>query len=372
MLPEFIHDHWYYEIAFSFGVFAASFLVSRIVNFVFEGVLHQITKKTKTTLDDLVVHALRSPITLLVVVVNTYAALTIIKSLDAYQGTLEAVFRTVLIFTAGFALHRVVSAFGKWYSTEVASRTESDLDDRLLPIAQRVVIAIIYAVTLMIALDTLGVSVSPLMASLGIGGLAVALALQPTLSSFIASAYLVSDGRLGAGHMIQIEGGPTGTIQDIGWRTTKILTPLNNIVIIPNSKLADSIVTDYMAPNSEVAMVVPCGVSYSSDLEHVRKVALEVAAKVAEEQPGAVKAFTPVVRFFEFGDSNINFNTVFRAKDFGSQFAIRDAYIPALHKRFNQEGIEIAFPTRKLVFEAGGQAKIMSAATNGGTKHSAH
>ena len=139
-------------------------------------------------------------------------------------------------------------------------------------------------------------------------------------------------------------------MEEVGWRTTKVRNFWNNLIIIPNSKLSDSVVTNYQAPNPAVFAFVTGGVSYESDLDHVDRVAMEVTNKVLNESDGADLTYKPVIRFRAFGDSNIDFMVIFKVRGFVDQFVIKDRIIRGLHRRFGEEGIEINYPVRKLVF----------------------
>jgi len=142
---------------------------------------------------------------------------------------------------------------------------------------------------------------------LGIGGLAVALALQPTLTNFLSGTYVISDSVIRKGDYIQLESGVEGTVEEIGWRITKIRHWQGNLVILPNTKLSDAVVTDFEKPDLSMVFGVDGGVSYSSDLEKVEQVIIEVATDVLKNNPEGVKDFTPSVKFKNFGDSNIKF-----------------------------------------------------------------
>jgi small-conductance mechanosensitive channel len=205
----------------------------------------------------------------------------------------------------------------------------------------------------MLILDQAGIDISPLIASLGIGGLAIAIAVQPTLSNFMAGTYVVSDSVIKKGHYIVLDTGQEGYVEDIGWRTTKIRQWQGNIIVLPNSKLAEAIVMDAEALELSKMFRVECGVSYSSDLEKVESVSLDVAREVLKHSISGVKDFEPIVRFKEFGDSNIIFTVVLKSVDRTGQFQLKHEFIKALHKRFNQEGITIEFPTRRLYVTPG-------------------
>lgn len=166
----------------------------------------------------------------------------------------------------------------------------------------------------------------------------------------MSGTYVISDSVIRKGDYIQLEGGPEGTVEEIGWRTTKIRHWQGNIIVLPNSKLSDAIVTDFERPESAMLFTVNCGVSYDSDLEHVERVSIEVAKNLLGNHPLGVKDFAPVLRFKEFGDSNINFTITLKGIDRAAQFVLKHEFIKALHKRFKTEGIVIEYPTRKLYF----------------------
>lgn len=213
---------------------------------------------------------------------------------------------------------------------------------------------IVYIVGGLVILQYLGISITPLLTALGVGGLAVALALQDTLSSLFAGLHILAAGAIKPGDFIELETGQAGEVIDITWRDTIIRTQPNNEVIIPNSKMTSSIVTNYQLPASELSVLVSCGVSYDSDLEQVEKVALDVARSTVADLGGAFGDWEPSLRFHTFGDSGIEFTIVLRAQEFVDQHPLRSEFIKRLKKRFDQEGIKIPFPQRVVHLPATG------------------
>lgn len=187
-----------------------------------------------------------------------------------------------------------------------------------------------------------------MIAGVGIGALAVGLALQSTLSNFFAGIHLLSDRPINVGDFIELDEKTSGIIEDIGWRSTRIRMLTDNLLIIPNAKLADSNIINYSMPKDDSSIWVPCGVAYESDLKKVEKVTLEVAKKIQETVPGAVKDFEPAFRYREFGDSNINFITILRVEKPMNRFTVRNEFIKALKERYDKEKIEISWPIRKI------------------------
>ncbi|MEK7777247.1 MAG: mechanosensitive ion channel family protein [Chloroflexota bacterium] len=312
----------------------------------------RIAAKTTTTLDDLLIDAVSRPLFLFILVHGFFLALTSTALLDRWQMYVNKAWLSTALLILVYGLQKVEKAMLTWYGQEIAAKTGSKVDEKLLPLVRRVVTGLIYVIGGLMILDNLGIKLSPLIAGLGLGGLAVALALQATLSNLLAGASVVADGSIGVGDFIELQGGPSGVVEDVGWRTTKIQTPLANMVLIPNNKLVDSIVTNYNAPTPALNVFISCGVSYHSDLDQVEKTCLDVAAQVIRDLPDTVvvKDYQPVFLFREFGDSNINFLVVLRATNRGSSFQLTHEFIKRLHARFAQEGIEISYPVRKLVY----------------------
>ena len=236
-----------------------------------------------------------------------------------------------------------------WYITRVASKTETKLDDRLIPPIKRILPLVIYSLGTLAILTSLGIPISPIWAGLGIGGLAVALAVQPTLANFFAGTYVVTEGVLNIGDYIELDGGPAGYVVEVGWRSTKLRSIYNNLVIIPNSKMADSIVTNYYSPTPAMNVLVYCGVSDDSDLQHLEDVVRDATQKLVNESPHAIKDVVPFIGFEEFGDSNITFWVFIQATDRTGSFVLTSELVNAIHRKLKDEGIEINYPVRKLV-----------------------
>jgi len=260
------------------------------------------------------------------------------------------IWKVSVILTATFTVAHVVDRLIDWYLLNIAESTETKIDDTLLPTLRRVLPITIYAVGALVAIDSVGVSISPILAGLGIGGLAVALAVQPTLSNFFAGTYVVTEGELKEGDFIELEGGPSGYVEDVGWRSTKIRSRFNNLVIIPNSRMAESIVTNYFSPTPAMNVIVTCGVSYDANLEDVERFSVEEAQAVINDSDQAIKDVEPFFGFSNFGDSNIDFFVFLQAIDRTGTFTLKSELIKRIHERFNVEGIEINYPVRKIVY----------------------
>lgn len=208
---------------------------------------------------------------------------------------------------------------------------------------------VVVAVGLLVLLQTLGVSIAPLLAALGVGGLAVALALQDTLSNLFAGLHILASKKVVPGDYVRLDSGEEGYVVDITWRNTTIRQLPNNLVIVPNAKLASAIVTNFHQPVQELSVLVDVGVSYASDLEKVEQVTSEVGAEVMREVPGGVPEHEPFIRYHTFDESSIGFTVILRAREFTDQFLLKHEFVKRLHRRYESEGIEIPFPNRTVV-----------------------
>jgi small-conductance mechanosensitive channel len=197
----------------------------------------------------------------------------------------------------------------------------------------------------------MGISITPILATLGVGGLAVALALQDTLSNFFSGFHITVARQIKINDYIKLDSGEEGYVVDINWRTTKIKMLPNNVILVPNEKLTKAIVTNYCLPDKEMAVLVNLGVHYSSDLRKVEKVTCEAAREIMKEVVGGVPEFEPFIRYSAFGDSSIGFTVILRAKEFVDQYLIKHEFIKRLHERYKKEGIVIPYPIRTIHYE---------------------
>lgn len=308
------------------------------------------------TLEVRVIEALRKPLVAALVLVGVLAALTWLNEtthpfpVDTRQGAqwLRQAWMVVIIGVVCYALTRLARAFLGWRLVARYADASPAMRAIVLPILNRTAGIAVFTMGGLIALNILGIPITPLLAGIGIGGLAVALALSPTLSSYIAGTFVVAEGQIREGDYIELDPERAGFVENVGWRSTVLRSRFNNMIIVPNSVITDSVVTNYDTPNTFVTGIVANGVSYASDLGRVEEVALATARDVIDSSDDANKEFEPVLRYFDFGDSNVGFNLIFQARDRAGMFAARHEIIKGIHARFKEEGIEINYPVRKL------------------------
>jgi small-conductance mechanosensitive channel len=210
---------------------------------------------------------------------------------------------------------------------------------------------IIISIGVLMILQSLGLSIAPFLTALGVGGLAISLALKDTLSDFFAGLHILLSQKVKPGDFVEMDSGHMGYVRNITWRHTTLMERTNNIVTIPNAKVSAAIVKNYDKGDPSFSVRVAVGVSYDSDLEHVIQVTQEVADGVVQDVDGAKKDSPAVVRYFEFADSSVNIKVYFRGLKYGDQHTIIDEFIRRVHKRYNAEGINIPFPIRTLIHQ---------------------
>jgi len=332
------------EIIIAIAGIVCSFVVAKLFYFIFNKYIKTLTKKTKTDIDDRLLAALERPFVIIIVLIGIYFSLLQIDYVRQYIEILNDLFFVLGVLWAVFVLHRLTKvAMEKWISVNPAFQNMPKL---VIKIAN----VFVYFIGLIILLKHFNVEITPLVATLGIGGIAIGFALQDTLSNFFAGLHIISDKPINIGDFIELEGDISGYVEDIGWRSTRIKTLPNTLVIVPNSKIASSIIKNDSLPVPEMSIVIQCGVAYTSDLEKVEKVTIETAKKIQKNVQGAVRDFEPFIRYHTFGDSNINFSIILRVQTFVDKYLVTHEFIKALKKSYDKEGIEISWPVRKIYY----------------------
>jgi small-conductance mechanosensitive channel len=341
------------EILKSLGIIFASFILAGILSFVLSRYVSKITRLTKTTIDDEIFRVIKKAIPVGVILVGLYLGLVSLSLLAPYSSQLRDLFTIIIVLFSAYMLVKIVNITIKWYSEEIAFKTGTRPDEQFLPIFRKITSIFIYFIAFIIIIDSLDIEISPFIATLGVGGIAVALALQESLSNFFAGFYLNVDRPIRVGDFVRLENGDEGFVEEIGWRSSKVRVLANNLVVIPNSRLAQSIITDYDRPTKDMGLVIPVGVSYDSDLEKVERITVEIARDILAKTQGGVKDFQPFIRYNAFGDSNINFSAILRVQSAVDRYLVTHEFIKALKKRYDEEGIEISYPARKVYIKEG-------------------
>jgi small-conductance mechanosensitive channel len=321
-------------------VLAALFLVGLAVRSVSFRLLHRWAQRTESTVDDLILGATRGPSLLWIVALSLHVAVGTSKLPEAVIEYASRALGVIVILSVTLTLANIAALLFRAYA--------SKMELAVTGLAESVLRLAIVAIGLVMGLEMLGVNITPLVTALGIGGLAVALGLQDTLANVFAGIHILLSKPIRVGDYVKLESGEEGYVVDVTWRSTRIRMLANNLIIVPNSKLSQTIIVNYHLPDPELAVLVQVGVHYESDLVRAEQVTREVGKEVMQAVTGGVPEFEPFVRYHTFADSSIGFTVILRARQFVDQFLVKHEFVKRLQARYAKEGIVIPFPIRTL------------------------
>jgi small-conductance mechanosensitive channel len=328
-------------------IVVAAYLAAGIIGaFVLRGLftrLHRKAEQTRWRGSDIVVAFLRLVTPWCLGVGCAWSALLLLPLETAYRYDLDHALLGLIIVVISVGCAKVAGVAVHAGATSHAGTSGS------ATIFVSITRVVVWTIGGLVLLNSLGVAITPLLTALGVGGLAVALALQDTLSNLFAGVHILTSRKVQPGDFIQLDNGMQGYVEDTNWRNTIIRQLPNNTLVVPNATVASSIVTNYHLPEHEMSVTVPCAVSYQSDLEHVERVTIDVAEQVMREVKGGVPEHEPIVRYNTFGDTSITFNVGLRAADVSAQALIIHEFIKRLHLRYLREGIENSSPSETIV-----------------------
>jgi small-conductance mechanosensitive channel len=289
-----------------------------------------------------IVKSVKGMIVLISVLVGTYLGLSASPLPAATLEVIKKLHNALVIFIITFVTARLLTGLLRTYMHR-GEETRSSIS-----LFNTIIYILVYCLGALVILQALGISITPIITALGIGGLAVALALQDTLSNLFAGIQITLTRNTKPGDYISLSTGEEGTVRDITWRNTMLLTQSNNIIIIPNSKLASTIVTNYSLPVESLSVSLSFGVSYDSDLEKVERVTIDATNKLLEEL--SVTNGDPTFRYKEFAANAITCNISFSVPTLMKQYVIRHTLMKRLFKRFKEEGIIMPFPPVNTIY----------------------
>jgi small-conductance mechanosensitive channel len=324
-------------------------IIGGVIEWITIKTLLRLTKKTTFKWDDILVESARKIISGLVIIFSLWMAVEYAPLEDNAERFILPVLQALASFIVLLFLARLISGLSalalKGAGTNLASASLITLTIRLVILGIGVVF---------ILQNTLNINIGPIFAALGIGGLAAALALQDTLSNLFSGVQIIATRQVRPGDYVKLESGELGFVTDVNWRNVKIQShPDENMIIVPSSKLATTVMVNYNLPKSELMESVMVGVSYDSDLDHVEQVALDVARETVREVSGSDKFRDPQIRFREFNSSSIDFQVRLFLPKLKGRAVFKSEFIKRLHKRFNKEGINIPFPITTVYLNKG-------------------
>lgn len=338
------------DILLALIILLASAVTAKLFYIVIVKHIPDMFRRGKSNYDEKILESVERPVYAAIILLGLYFSLSSLTVLEKYHAEMADLFKALGIIWGTLAVSTLINVF---FRVRMENGKDDVFEKTITQNLERIVNSVVYVLGFLLVLTAFHVEVTPLIASLGIGGLAVALALQSTLSNYLAGLYVTSDRSVVLGDILQLDNGLQGRVEKIGWRATNIRTFTNDLVILPNAKLADMILTNYNQPEMRTGVKVSCGVGYDSDLKKVEEVTLDEARKVLARIPGGKLDPAPFIRFKKFNDSNIDYEVTLHAEDFPAKEIIVHEYIKALHERYRKEGIDISYPSRNIYMKKG-------------------
>jgi small-conductance mechanosensitive channel len=332
---------WTKELLVAVLIFAFSWVVAKLLRYLLTTWGPKFTSFTTTDLDDRILLRVTPPASMLVVFAGLYIA---IKTLPLPEKVHLAASGAVFIITIGILTNiawRAMDEFLKWYADRMTESGRSGLDRQLLPLAEKLGTIFLVGTALIIVLKHFNYDILSLVTALGIGSLAIGMAAKDTLANMISGFTLMIDRPFRLGDRIQLSGGQLGDVQDIGLRSTKIKTMDNQLLIIPNSDLCNTILTNQAFPDLRAKSRITVGVAYGSDVEQVKDLLVATALEIPEvlREPG------PEAFFTTFGESALQMVLFFWVDDYTKVFPTTDKINTLLLRKLAERGITIPYPT---------------------------
>ncbi|HIK08709.1 MAG TPA: mechanosensitive ion channel family protein [Oscillatoriaceae cyanobacterium M33_DOE_052] len=271
-------------------------------------------------------------------VLGIYVAIVSSSLNDQVRDLLAKMLLAIILGTATLVASRLALGFVRLYS---------NTSEGVLPLTslfENLTNLVIFTIGTLIILQSIGISITPLLTALGVGGLSIGLALQATLGNLVSGVNIIMSRKVNPGDYVKLETGEEGYVTDVTWRHTTIREYQNNLIVVPNAKLVSSTFKNYHLPQKEMMVMVELGVGYDNDLEKVEQVTIAVAEEVMSQVAGCVPEFQPFMRYHTFGYFSINFTVYLASKEFIDHLIARHEFMKLLYKRYQEEGINIPFP----------------------------
>jgi small-conductance mechanosensitive channel len=329
------------QIVAPFLIFIVTFLLGFAVRRMLFSALTRWAKKTSGQIDDIIVAAVRGPFMIWVLMLSIHLGAQVSPLPDKISGLIA----NILLFLMVASLTAVAAKLASEIVKNYGNRMQGTLP--VTSLTQNIARMVVIIIGILILLNSLGMSITPLLTALGVGGLAVALGLQDTLANFFAGFYVSLAGYVRLGDYIKLNSGEEGYVSDIGWRSTTIKALSNNMIIIPNSRLSQAIVTNYHLPEKRISFSIPVSVGFECDPDRIETILQEEAGKGATEITGLLAEPAPSVRFIPgFGSSSLDFTLVCHVEEFVDQYPVQHELRKRILKRFRKENIVLPFPVR--------------------------
>ncbi len=325
-------------------ILIVALLMHRLLKYFIEKIAKKFVAKTKTEIDDLIIDFIEKFLFRIILIVALYftgEALSDFSGERIFFYFRETLYVIVVFIVAALAV-KLITLFISYYLGRVSKKRGSELEKDFGLLLKRFVQIALYLTAIITIFTHFNIDVKGLVATLGVGSLAIALAAQETLSNMIAGFVIMVDRPFRVGDRIRTPSGVVGEVFEIGLRSMKLLDFEKNLHIIPNSEIVKSEVINYSYPNPNVRVKIDVGVAYGSDLEKVKQIILEVC----QSHPMVLKDPAPNVYFVNFGESSLDLTCVSYVEHYRNAWVTGDELRMNIYKALNENNIEIPFPQR--------------------------
>lgn len=327
--------------AISLVIIIGTLIAAKVLYWVFGRILKSFVRRTKTRLDDIIIDMLEEPVVLIVTIFGVWFAVGRLSFTPEVDGWIAKGYWFMITISIAWLLARLVDAIIKEYIVPLAQRTENDLDDQVVPIIRKAIRATIWILGVIVALNNAGYNVGALLAGLGIGGLALAMAAKDTVANIFGGITIFTDKPFKINDRVKINGFD-GTITEIGIRSTRLKTLENRIVTIPNSKFTDGMVENVSSePNRKV--VLKLGLTYDTPAEKIQE-GMKALQNIVNESDMLEE--NSVISFTEFGDFSLGILFIYYIRKEADIMNTQTEVNMEVKKRFEKAGIDMAFPTQ--------------------------
>ena len=354
---DFFNEKFYYNTITDWLIAAAIVLatvvIAKLIYWVLRNIIKKLTLKTKTTLDDILLESLQQPIVFGMVVFGIWFALNNLNFPGWIDDIINKSYFFLVIINITWIIARVVSAMIEEYLVPVVDKSESDLDDQLLPVVRKTLKILIWSIGVIIALNNIGFNVGAVLAGMGIGGLALAMAAKDTVSNLFGGIMIFTDKPFIIRDRVQIEGFD-GIVEEIGIRSTRLRTLAGRIVTIPNAKFTDGIVENVSSePTRKV--VLNLGLTYDTPHEKM-ELAMKILQDINDSNPHVRE--NPIISFNAFGDFSLGILFIYYILAGENILGVQSEMNLEILKQFNANGLEFAFPTQTIFAEVNNNGNI--------------
>ena len=343
-LTAFFIQSWEYPWIRALTTLILFVSISQIVHGSMKFYLQKIKKLQEGRTNEKIITKTDKPIAILIILAGFKISL---QYLDYNIHTIQKILTSALIVIGIYLIIIAIDIIIDRWIYRFKKKAGGSYEDEGLNLIKNIINIFLGGIAIILVLNAWHVAIGPLLTSLGILGIAVGFAMQRTLSNIVGGVALVLDKCFRINDLVKLETGEVGRIAEVGLRSTKIVTVDNEMLIVPNSQLSNTMIINYAKPNNILRIRVPIAAAYGSDPDEVMKVVLDKVQKIKTVLPEP----KPQVRFTGMSDFSLDFELLFYIEDYKYRFTAKTDVLKEVYKKMNKAGIEIPFPTRTLYME---------------------